>query len=138
MARFTPGKSGNPAGRKPGGKDKRTELRELLKPHAAALIEKAVSMALKGDPSALRLCIDRLMPPLRPQREAVTLKTSGSLDEQASQIFEAATAGAIGADVAAELVGVLASQVRILETAELLERLEVLENKLAVLLERDK
>lgn len=62
---FKKGQSGNPKGRPAGTKDKRRELRALLEPHAPALIEKAVQMALKGDTTALRLCLDRLLPPMR-------------------------------------------------------------------------
>lgn len=131
MAKFTPGKSGNPAGRKPGGRDKRNQLRELLKPHANLLIEKAVNMALQGDVSALKLCIDRLVPPLRTQREPVKVATSGSLTDKAEYLFNAATSGVIGADVATELVALLTAQARIIETAELVARLEALEAKIA-------
>ena len=49
MATFKKGQSGNPAGKPKGAKDKRTELRELLKPHAEKLVKKAVDMALAGD-----------------------------------------------------------------------------------------
>lgn len=62
MSKFEKGQSGNPAGRKPGIADKRTSLRKLLEPHAEKLIEKAVEMALNGDPHALRLCLERLIP----------------------------------------------------------------------------
>lgn len=62
---FKAGQSGNPKGRPKGSKDKRTELRELLEPHAPELIQKAVDMALGGDVSALKMCLDRLIPPIK-------------------------------------------------------------------------
>jgi len=62
---FQKGQSGNPSGRPKGAKDKRTELRELLQPHAPALIEKAVEMALDGDTTALKMCLDRIIPAMR-------------------------------------------------------------------------
>ena len=62
---FQKGQSGNPSGRPKGTKDKRTELRELLQPHAPALIEKAVEMALEGDTTALKMCLDRIIPAMR-------------------------------------------------------------------------
>ena len=62
---FKAGKSGNPQGRPKGSKDKRTELRALLEPHAPALVEKAVQMALDGDTVALKLCLDRIIPAMR-------------------------------------------------------------------------
>jgi len=131
MAKFVKGQSGNPVGKKPGCKDKRTELQELLKPHAPQLIQKAVNMALGGDAAALKLCIDRLIPPQRAQRAPVTVAVKGNLAEKAGQIFKAATAGKIGSDIATELIGLITAQVRIIETAELVARLEALEAKIA-------
>src|SRR5215471_13932032 len=64
--RFKPGLSGNPAGRPPGSRNKATETAELLlEGEAVALTRKAVELALGGDPIALRLCLDRLIPPRR-------------------------------------------------------------------------
>ena len=63
--KFEKGKSGNPKGKPKGAKDKRTELRALLEPHAPALIQKAVDMALAGDTVALKLCLDRIIPSMR-------------------------------------------------------------------------
>lgn len=62
---FKKGQSGNPSGRPKGTKDKRTELRELLRPHAPVLVEKAVEMALDGDTTALKICLDRIIPAMR-------------------------------------------------------------------------
>ena len=62
MAKFVTGQSGNPSGKKVGTLNKRTQLSKLLEPHAEALINKAVELALAGDGNALRLCIERLIP----------------------------------------------------------------------------
>lgn len=62
MARYKPGESGNRSGKKPGTINKRTQLAKLLEPHAEALVNKTVELALNGDSNALRLCIDRLIP----------------------------------------------------------------------------
>lgn len=59
---FKTGKSGNPAGRPKGATNKRTRLAKLLEPHAEALVDKMVEIALAGDVMALRLCIERLIP----------------------------------------------------------------------------
>lgn len=62
MAKYPKGVSGNPAGKPKGALNKHTHLIKLLEPHAEALINKMVEMALLGDPVSLRLCIERLMP----------------------------------------------------------------------------
>ena len=62
---FKPGQSGNPKGRPPGRKGKNTAIRELLDPHKKDLVEKAVDLAMAGDTTALRLCLERLYPPIK-------------------------------------------------------------------------
>lgn len=59
---FTPGKSGNKKGRPLGIPDKRTQYRSLLEPHAKELIQILIDKAKQGDPLALKLCIERLIP----------------------------------------------------------------------------
>jgi hypothetical protein len=60
--RFRPG---NP-GRKHGSMNKATmAARKLLAEAADELIHKAIAMALAGDGIALKLCIERLVPPAR-------------------------------------------------------------------------
>ncbi|ABQ54210.1 DUF5681 domain-containing protein [Legionella pneumophila] len=60
--KFKPGESGNPSGRPKGSRNIQTQLIKLLEPHAEQLINKMVEKALEGDPHALRLCIERLLP----------------------------------------------------------------------------
>ena len=63
---FQSGLSGNPAGRPKGIADKRTELRALLEPHAKDIFAKLVELAKAGDPTALKLCVERLLPKVKP------------------------------------------------------------------------
>lgn len=115
MAQFAKGKSGNPGGRPKGLKDKRTELRSLFQPHATKLIEQVVSLALKGDTTALRLCLDRICPPLKPQSEPVTTHAAGTLAERAEQIFVAATTGELTPDAAHDLMMLIQMQAKVEE-----------------------
>ncbi len=63
---FRKGQSGNPAGRRPGSRNKATETAELLLAgEVEALTRKAVELALAGDATALRLCLDRIIPARR-------------------------------------------------------------------------
>ncbi len=62
--RFKPGQSGNPAGRPFGSRHKSTlAVEALLDGEAEKLTRKAVEMALAGDTTAMRLCLERLCPP---------------------------------------------------------------------------
>ena len=60
---FKPGQSGNPAGKKPGTRNRATRaLEELLEGQGEALTQKAIDLALAGDTVALKICIDRIYP----------------------------------------------------------------------------
>ncbi len=61
---FKPGESGNPAGKPKGARHRATLAIELLLDgEAEALTRKAVELALEGDMQALRLCLERILPP---------------------------------------------------------------------------
>jgi hypothetical protein len=71
-------------GRPRGSRNKRTELMELMEDHGEALIRQCQVMALKGNPTALRLCMERLMPPCRASNNRFRLprmKTAADLVE---------------------------------------------------------
>jgi hypothetical protein len=60
---FAKGRSGNPAGRRLGSRNKTTMAAQaLLAGEAEALTRKAVEAALAGDPTAMRLCLERILP----------------------------------------------------------------------------
>src|SRR5882724_1525083 len=63
---FEKGRSGNPLGRRVGCRNKTTiAAAALLAGEAESLTRKAVELALIGDPTALRLCIERVLPQCR-------------------------------------------------------------------------
>jgi hypothetical protein len=128
MPRFTPGQSGNPAGRKRGTPDRRTQARELFAQHREALIDTAVRLALAGDPTALRLCLDRVVPALKPAAEAVTLpELPQTLAGKGEAILRQLGAGTITPDQAATILAAFAAQARIVEITELEQRVTALE-----------
>ena len=60
---WSKGESGNPAGRPAGSRNKATLLlEELLEGEGDAITRKAIELALRGDPNALRLCLERIYP----------------------------------------------------------------------------
>jgi polyhydroxyalkanoate synthesis regulator phasin len=127
---FKSGSSGNPAGRPKGAKDKRTAIRELLEPHIPKLIKKAVTLALKDDTAALRLCLERVMPPLRATDRAIELSgLIGTLAQQSKRVVEAVAAGEISPDQGATLMQTLSAQARIIEVDELERRIAALERR---------
>lgn len=126
---YKKGQSGNPAGKPKGTKDSRTELRRLLEPHSAKLVKKVVEKALDGDTAALRICMDRLIAPVR--SNPIRIGTlSGTLSERGDQVMEAIVQGSIGVEEAASLMSVIQSQARIIEATELDKRISALEKAL--------
>ncbi|RQU62397.1 DUF5681 domain-containing protein [Burkholderia cenocepacia] len=130
MTQFKKGQSGNPAGKPKGARDKRTALRELLQPHAADLVAKAVELAKAGDTTALRICIDRCIPAIKAKDAPVDLpELTGSLAEQGAAVMHAMARGRITPDEANAVMQVISAQARIIEVDELEKRLAVLEGK---------
>ena len=71
---FLKGRSGNPTGRRYGSRNKKTlAAAVLLDGEAEALTRKAVELALEADPTALRLCIEHILPPCRERPVKFTL-----------------------------------------------------------------
>jgi hypothetical protein len=61
---FKKGQSGNPSGRPPGSRNKSTLAAEaLLDGEAETLTRKAIEEAKAGNMIALRLCLERIVPP---------------------------------------------------------------------------
>ena len=60
--RFAPGQSGNQRGRPKGARNRATQAAEtVLLDEAEALTRKCVEVALAGDVTALRLCLERIL-----------------------------------------------------------------------------
>jgi hypothetical protein len=67
--RFKRGQSGNPSGRPKGARRRTTvAIEALLEGEGEALTRKAIELAKGGDMQALRLCMDRLAPPVETPR----------------------------------------------------------------------
>lgn len=133
--KFKPGQSGNPSGRPKGSRNATTvALEALLDGQAEALTNKAVEMALAGDMAALRLCMDRILPPRKDRPvtfDLPAIKCAGDAAAVTSAILSAVANGEITPADAGEIGRLIDSYVKAFETAELAERLERLERMTA-------
>ncbi|HCC3245760.1 TPA: hypothetical protein JD771_002477 [Legionella pneumophila subsp. pneumophila] len=104
--KFKPGKSGNPAGRPKGSCNTQTQLIKLLEPHAEKLINKMVEDALDGDPNALRLCIERLLPRARHKvvEKALPTLEDGNYDSTINSILQEILLGNISPDEGKKMI----------------------------------
>jgi hypothetical protein len=68
-----------------GARNKKTlAAAVLLEGESEALTRKAVELALEGDPTALRLCIERILPPCRERPVKFTLPPIENADDIAA------------------------------------------------------
>ena len=128
---FRKGQSGNPAG-KPRGTRHRTTLamEALLDGEAELITRKAVEMALAGDATALRLCLERILPVRRDRPvsfELPKLETAADAVKATAAIVQAVSAGDLTPSEAGELSKLVDGFRSALTTAELEERLAKLE-----------
>jgi hypothetical protein len=121
---FERGKSGNPQGRPKGARNHATVLVEaLLDGEAEAIIRKVIDRAKEGDTTALRLCLERLLPPKRGRHVEFQLPTKIETPADAvrasSLVLAECGAGNLTPGEASEIIGTIGSHIKLLETAEL-------------------
>lgn len=127
--KFKAGQSGNPAGRPKGALGKATRWREALEPHGDELFKVAVEHALDGDMQALKLCLERISPAIKPSSDPVMFDLSGNtLSDKAESVLQAIADGVIDVDSGRKLIGAISDLGRIIEVDSILERLEALES----------
>jgi hypothetical protein len=124
--RFTRGNRASPG--RPPGRSQATLLRERLATDLDEILDNLLVQARAGDLQAVRLVLDRVLPALRPVEQASELELpSGGLAAQAEAVVQAAAAGDLAPGQAAQLVTALAGVGKIIETTELMARIEALE-----------
>jgi hypothetical protein len=130
-SRWKKGQSGNPNGRAAGSRNRATlALETLLDGQATALTQKAIDVALTGDIPALRLCLDRILPPRKDSPVAFDLPEMKTLNDAVpamGALVKAVGQGDLTPAEAAELTKMVQAFAKIIETAELEERVRKLE-----------
>lgn len=128
--RGRPFQQGNP-GRPKGSRNRTTlALEALLDGEAEAITRKAVEMALDGDTTAMRLVMDRIMPP-RKERPIMfsmpKLETAGDAVKATAALAEAVASGDITPGEAGELSKLVDGFTKAVELHEIQQRLDKLE-----------
>jgi hypothetical protein len=102
----------------------------MLDGEAEKLTRKAVEMALAGDATALRLCIDRLIAPRKERPVSFALpeiKTASDLVDATNAIAGAVADGALTTGKAANLSALVGNVGKAIELGELEQRIQRLE-----------
>lgn len=133
---FAKGFVANPAGKPKGTRHKATRLAEtLIDGRAKELVDKVVDMALAGDPTAMRIVIDRLCPPRRERTISLdmpSIKSATDLIAAAAALTEATAAGDVTPSEAASMSTLIGNVAKSIETVEIVARLAKLEEQLSV------
>jgi len=128
---FEKGQSGNPAGRPQGSRNKATlAIEALLDGEADKLTRKAVDLALNGDTTALRLCLERLCPPRRERPvsfELPPITAPADAVEAMSALLAAVAQGEVTPGEAQTIATVIEAQRRVIECEDHERRLRALE-----------
>jgi len=129
---FERGRSGNPIGRRPGCRNKATiAAAAFLDGESEALARKAVELALTGDPTAMRLCLERIMPPCRERSVKFALPSIESAADIAlamKAVTSALADGVITPGEAGRIAAVVDTFVQAIETSDFERRLKLLED----------
>lgn len=124
---------GNP-GRPKGARNKATvAIESLLEGEAERLGRKAIDMALAGDTSALRLCLDRIAPVRRGRPVRLPLPdivTASDVSAAQAAVVAAMARGEITTDEASDVTRVLDALGTVIERRDLEARIAALEEGL--------
>ena len=114
---FKPGQSGNPGGRAVGSRNKKTLAAEAaLFDHAKELVDDLVRRAKNGEPAAMRLAMERILPAGRGRPLPIDLPSIRSTEDAHAAvdvIMDALKEGAISAREAVDLLRVVEGLTRL-------------------------
>jgi hypothetical protein len=129
--RGRPFAKGNP-GRRPGAKNRCTILATaLLEGQTEALLRTAIQLALAGDVVMLKFLLGRLLPRERPVTiELPEMAFADDGVEALGSIMRAVSIGAISPDEGAKLAAIVQSFTNAIDTADVVKRLDAIENQL--------
>jgi hypothetical protein len=132
---WTKGVSGNPRGLSTGSRHRITILAEqMISGDGEAVIQKCLDMAKKGNETALRLVVERILPakkyvPIKfnlPEK----LDTAGDISSALTAVITQTAQGDIAPDEALHAATLLEAKRKAIETSELEARLGALEKTL--------
>jgi hypothetical protein len=109
--KFKSGVSGNPKGRTPGTRNRSTMAAfETLRANAGALSQLAIDLAMAGDVSCLKICLDKLLPQCRDAPIEIKLPqivTVADLPQFTSALLDAVSVGLLQPSEAEKLCKVV-------------------------------
>ncbi len=127
---FKKGATGNPAGRPPGTTP-RAHFRDLVKADLPEIVKTLIESAKAGDIQAIKTVLDRTIPTLKATTPDLNIRVTGTLSEQGQAFISAMTKGTVTPDQALVVLNTLSAQSKLIEQAEVNQRLDKLEELLS-------
>ena len=119
------------AGRPKGSRNKATiAIESLFQGQSEALTQAAISKALDGDSVALRLCLDRIAPPMKDKPVFFPLPQmwdAMDASQAAGSVLSAVSEGSLTPIEGTRVMGIIDSYRRALELTDIEKRLKLLE-----------
>lgn len=119
-------------GRPQGSRNKATiALQKMLDDRGESITQKCALMAMKGDPTAMRLCMERLIPPRKDQPVKFKLplvRTAAEVAEAVSVVLKAVSRGQLTPAEGQMIAAILEGRRRVIETEEHEARIRALES----------
>lgn len=129
--RFTPGNKLGKNGRPLGSRNKTTmAIEQLLDNEAELLTRKVIEMAMNGDITALRLCLERLLPPRKDRPIILNLEPIDSIPDTVKamgQVTNAVTCGNITPTEGISVAAMIDTYRKCIETNEIEKKLAEIE-----------
>jgi hypothetical protein len=120
------GQSGNPAGRPPGSRNKKTlALEEAFDEHAEEILKEVVGRAKEGEKSAMRLCMERMLAPKRERPVAIDLpviETPADARKALAVVTAELAEGSLTITEATRLIGLIQRMLRLVGQIEKMEQ----------------
>ncbi|MDP4026318.1 DUF5681 domain-containing protein [Methylobacterium sp. NEAU 140] len=131
-SQFGEGRSGNPAGRPKGSRNRSTlALEAIFEGESEKLSRRAIEMALEGDGPAMKLCLDRLLAPRRDRSVTFDLPpidTAADLPKATEALLRAVVNGDITPSEAADIGKAVSAHIEAITAADLHRRLSEIED----------
>jgi hypothetical protein len=133
QGKFRKGRSGNPLGRPKGIRNKATLLAEaLLEDEIEGICRKAIEEAKRGNIQAIKLVLDRILPPKKEASIFIDLppmKVSSDILEAIHRVTQAVSRGELSPTEGDCLTRIIERQAKVIELNDFEERLKKLEER---------
>lgn len=133
QGKFTKGRSGNPLGRPRGTRNKATIAAEaLFEGEIEGICRKAIEEAKRGNIQAIKLVLDRILPPKKEAPIFIDLpvmKTSSDILEAIHRVTQAISRGELSPTEGDCLTRIIERQAKVIEMNDFEEQLNKLEER---------